>query len=307
MYLDDILISSSTEEERLKSIAEVLERLSKAGLRAKKHKCRFMVPAVEFLGHLVDAQGLRPLPEKIRAVRDTPTPTNITELKAYLGLILYYGKFLPNLSTHLTPLYHGLLNKDVPWQWSSAQEAAFQNSKKLLMSAKLLTHYDPQLPVVLACDASAYGIGAVLAHQMPDGTERPIAYASRTLNPSERNYSRIEKEGYDLKFRRTKEHANADALSRLSLTDTTPESKTPPELVLLIDHLNDSPVSAEQIKKATRQDPTLATAIQYIQQGWPHKDAIPDPLKPYYDRREELSVFDGCILWGNRVVVPRPH
>ena len=340
VYLDDILISSSTEEEHLKSLAEVLERLSKAGLRAKKHKCRFMVPAVEFLGHLVDAQGLRSLPEKIRAVRDAPTPTNITELKAYLGLISYYGKFLPNLSTHLTPLY-GLLSKDVPWQWSSAQEAAFQNSKKLLMSAKLLTHYDPQLPVILACDASAYGIGAVLPHQMPDGTERPIAYASRTLNPSERNYSQIEKEGlscifgvkkfypylfgrrftiitdhkpllsllscqrttsvqasarvrrwslhlsmfeYDLKFRRTKEHANADALSRLPLTDTTPESKTPPELVLLIDHLNDSPVSAEQIKKATRQDPILATALQYIQQGWPHKDAIPDPLKPYYDR-----------------------
>ena len=91
------------------------------------------------------------------------------------------------------------------------------------------------------------------------------------------------------------------------MTDTTSESKTPPELVLLIDHLNDSPVSAEQIKKATRQDSTLATALQYIKQGWPHKDATDDPLKPYYDRREELSVFDGCILWGNRVVVPRPH
>ena len=112
---------------------------------------------------------------------------------------------------------------------------------------------------------------------------------------------------YDLKFRWTTEHANADALSRLPLKDTTQDAKTPPELVLLVDHLNDSPVSAEQIKKATRQDPVLATALQYIQQGWPHKDAINDTLKPYYHRREELSVFDGCILWGNRVVVPKPH
>ena len=88
---------------------------------------------------------------------------------------------------------------------------------------------------------------------------------------------------YDLKFRRTTEHANADVLSRLPLKDTSQDAKTLPELVLLVDHLNDSPVSAEQIKKATRQDPVLATALQYIQQGWPHKDAINDTLKPYFD------------------------
>ena len=89
--------------------------LSEAGLRLNKHKCKFMVSTVEFLGHLVDAQGLRPLPEKVCAVQDAPIPSNVTELKAYLGLISYYGKFLPNLSTHLAPLYQ-LLNKDVSWQ-----------------------------------------------------------------------------------------------------------------------------------------------------------------------------------------------
>lgn len=178
----------------MQSLAQVMKCLSEAGLRLNKHKCKFMVSTVKFLGHLVDAQGLRPLPEKVHAVQDAPIPSYVTELKAYLGLISYYGKFLPNLSTHLAPLYQ-LLNKDVSWQWSKDQEESFQKSKKLLLSAKVLTHYNPQLPIVLACDASAYGIGAVLAHRMSDGTDRPIAYASRTLNSSERNYSQIEKEG----------------------------------------------------------------------------------------------------------------
>ena len=363
VYLDDILISSSTEAEHLQSLAQVMKCLSEAGLRLKKHKCKFMVSTVEFLGHLVDAQSLRPLPEKVRAVQDAPIPSNVTELKAYLGLISYYGKFLPNLSTHLAPLYQ-LLNKDVSWQWSKAQEESFQKSKKLLLSAKVLTHYNPQLPIVLACDASAYGIGAVLAHRMSDGTDRPIAYASRTLNSSECNYSQIEKEGlacifgvkkfysylfgrrftiitdhkpllsllscqrptslqasarirrwslylsmfeYELKFRKTEEHANADALSRLPLTDVSPAGQEPPELVLLVDHLNNSPVTAEQIKGATSRDPNLATAVQYIKQGWPHKDAIEATLMPYYERREEPTVYDGCILWGNRVVVPKQY
>ena len=120
VYLDDILISSPTEAEHLQSLAEVLKRLSEAGLRAKKHKCSFMVPTVEFLGHIVNAEGIRPLSEKIRAVQNALAPTNVTELKAYLGLISYYGKFLSNLSTHLAPQYR-LLNKDVPWQWLPEQ------------------------------------------------------------------------------------------------------------------------------------------------------------------------------------------
>lgn len=116
-----------------------------------------MAPSVEFLGHLLDAQGLRPLPERIRAVQEAPRPTNVSELKAYLGLISFYGKFLSNLSTHLASLYQ-LLIKDVPWKWTHMQEDAFQKFKKMLLSAKLLTHYNSQLPNVLACDATAYGI-----------------------------------------------------------------------------------------------------------------------------------------------------
>ena len=170
VYIDDILISNPTEEEHLKSVEEVLERLQGANLHAKKPKCMFLVPSVSYLGYKIDGEGLHPLPEKVKAIQDAPTPQNSTELKSYLGLLTYYGKFLPNLSTHLAPLYQ-LLCHNTKWKWSGAQEKAFQKSKKLLVSSNLLIPFDSDLPLVLACDASQYGLGAVLAHRLPDGHE----------------------------------------------------------------------------------------------------------------------------------------
>jgi len=174
-------------------------RLASVGLRVKRSKCKFLVPSIEFLGHLIDGVGIHPLPDKIQAIQQAPTPTNLTELKLCIELLSYYGKFLPHLSTCLAPLYQ-LQRKDVTWQWTSEQEAAFRKSKELLISSPLLLHYNPDLPLILACDASAYGLGAVLAHRMPDGSEKPIAYVSRTLNPAERKYSQIEREGLSSVF-----------------------------------------------------------------------------------------------------------
>ena len=133
VYIDDILITGETEADHLQTLEKVLERLSKAGLRAKKNKCKFMVPSVDYLGYVIDAQGLRPHPDKVLAIQQAPMPLNVTQLKSYLGLLSYYGKFLPNLSTLLALLYK-LLGKDVPWEWSSEQEQAFQMSKELLTS-----------------------------------------------------------------------------------------------------------------------------------------------------------------------------
>ena len=360
VYIDDILITGESEAEHLQSLEEVLRRLQTAGLRVKKHKCQFMMPSVTYLGHVIDAQGLRPLPEKIQAIQQAPTPRNINELKSYLGLLTYYGKFLPNLATLLAPLYQ-LLGKDVEWVWSSAQEKAFGESKKLLTSSPLLVHFNPQLPLLLACDASAYGIGAVLAHRLPDGSEKPIGYASRTLNSAERNYSQLEKEGlscvfgikrfyaylfghpftlitdhkpllgllgehkptsphasarvrrwslylsmfeYTLTFRNTTAHANADALSRLPLPVEPANSKQPPELVLLSDHLSNSPVTADQIRSASHKDPQLSLIIQFVHQGWPNSCAGQDQLAPFFNKQQELSLYEGCLLWGTRVIVP---
>ncbi len=193
VYLDDILIAGEDEQSHLRILDKVLARLAESELRVKQDKCVFMAPSVSFLGYQIDADGIHPLKDKVEAIEAAPTPTNGTELKSYLGILTYYGKFLPDLATKLSPLYQ-LLKQNVPWRWTSEQERAFSESKKLLTSSSLLVHYDPKLPLTLACDASSYGIGAVLAHRSPDGTEKPISYASRTLNRAEKNYSQLEKE-----------------------------------------------------------------------------------------------------------------
>ena len=135
-----------------------------------------------------------------------PSQGNTTELKAYLGLLTYYGRFLPNLSTVLSPLYR-LLRQDVCWHCTSKQQRAFTRSKQLLTSAKVLVHYDPSLDLVVAGDASAYGIGALLSHKMLNGEERPVAFASRTLSSAERNYSQAEKEALACVFAVKKFHS----------------------------------------------------------------------------------------------------
>ena len=153
--------------------------------------------AVEYLGHQIDASGIHTMPDKIDAVVNAPPPQNVSELRSFLGLVNYYGKFVPNLSTLLHPLNH-LLKADVKWRWTPACAQAFSRAKAELASARVLTHYDPQLPLNMAADASAYGVGAVLSHTFPDGSERPIAFASRSLTPSERNYVQIKKEALTL-------------------------------------------------------------------------------------------------------------
>lgn len=197
--VDDIIVTGKSRVEHISNLREVLERLHNAGMRLKQSKCTFMAPEVVYLGHLITEKGILPIHEKIQAIEKQPRPTNVKELQAYCGMINYYSKFLSNLSMILTPLYK-LLKKDVKWNWSEAQEKAWKESKKLLLSSNVLVHFDPSKDLILACDASPYGLGAVLSHRMDDGSERPIGYASRTLTPAETNYSHIEKEGLAIIF-----------------------------------------------------------------------------------------------------------
>ena len=220
-YLDDILISGSTVQEHMDTLEQVLSRLEKAGLKLQEKKCSFMVPEVVYLGHKIDVQGLHPLAEKVEAVQAAPVPKNVSELKLYLGLLSYYGKFLSNLSSTFAPLYE-LLKSTVKWRWTKQENAAFQESKKLLSSAKVLVHFDSTKEVTLACDASPYGIGAVLSHKMSDGSDHPIGFASRTLSSAEKKYSQLEKEGLSCIFGVKKFHTYLYGRSFTLITDHKP-------------------------------------------------------------------------------------
>ena len=134
---------------------------------------------------------MRPTPDKLQAVKEAPTPKNVSQLRLFLGLVNYYQKFIHNLFTMLYPL-NCLLKLGAKWHWTKECEKAFDSAKLALMSEKLLVHYDPDLPLQLAGDASEYGIGAIISHVFPDGNEKPIAFASRTLTSSERNYAQLE-------------------------------------------------------------------------------------------------------------------
>jgi hypothetical protein len=193
VYIIDILVTDATLEEH-----SGCSRLAKAGIQLNRIKCSFLQPEIQYLGHRLNAKGLQPTDEKVAALAEAPIPTNVTQLRSFLGIVNYYGKFLPNLSSKLKPLYN-LLCKDKKWVWTSCEDAAFKLAKDALQSDPVLVHYDGKKKLVLACDASEYGIGAVLSHVFDNGDEKPIVYA-RTLNIAERRYSQLECKGLAIVF-----------------------------------------------------------------------------------------------------------
>ena len=196
-YLDDIIVTGKTLEEHLATLDQVLQRLEEYGLKVNQAKCKFLQDSVEYLGHVISASGLQQSPAKVEAIINMPAPEGSTQLRSFIGMAQYYARFMPNLATELAPLHH-LLKKDVPWQWTETEQDAFEKVKSLLLKDNILVHYDPDLPLVLASDSSSYGLGAVLSHVMPDGSERPIAYASRSLSVREKKYAQIEKEALSI-------------------------------------------------------------------------------------------------------------
>ena len=198
-YLDDILVSGKTKEDHDDNVRAVLKRLDETGIRVNEEKCRFGLEQVEYLGYIINDVGLQPITEKVDAIQKLPQPNDVTQLRAFLGMINYYGKFLKNLSTTLGPL-HALLKKGQKWNWSHNCETAFNMAKRMLSSLALLVHFDSKKEVILTCDASQYGIGAVLSHINDNNDEQPIAFGSRTLHPAEKKYSQIEKEALAVVF-----------------------------------------------------------------------------------------------------------
>ena len=200
VYIDDILITGSSVKDHLQTLDKVLERLESAGLRLNKSNCFFLRDQIEYLGYVIDKDGLHPTAEKVLAIKEAPTPRNVTELRSFLGILNYYSRFLPNLSTRLAPLYQ-LLQKDVKWSWHADQDDAFNTAKEALQTDSLPTHYDESKPLILACDASQYGLGAVLSHLLEDGDERPICLCFKDTHTRGKELLTTRKGGIGNNFR----------------------------------------------------------------------------------------------------------
>jgi len=355
---DDVLVSGRNDAEHLQNLETVFQRFLKFGLRVKPEKCRFLQEEVEFFSLKISKGGIKPTHEKIRAVRDAPTPKNVTELRSWLGMLNFHAKFLPNISTVLHPL-HDLLGKK-EWNFTKKCEEAFEKAKQMLLEAPMLIHYNPNQPLFLAVDASPYGLGAVILHRHT-GKLRPIAYASRTLNDHEKNYGQIDKEAaaimfgvqrfksylygrhftimsdhkplefifgkkkgiptlaaqrlqrwaitlaafdYDIEYIPAKENVLADALSRLPL----PETGSLENKIFMVEEkwLDNLPVSSKDVRQATSKDRVLARVLDYTRNGWPA--SVDDMrLKPFFEKRHEISIEADCLLWGLRVIVPEVY
>ncbi|XP_050521685.1 uncharacterized protein K02A2.6-like [Daktulosphaira vitifoliae] len=203
-YLDDILIGAIDKDMCKKKLDEVLTRLNEFNIRINLKKCKFFESSVNYLGHTIDEMGIRPMKQKLEAIKEAREPTNLNELKAYLGLLNYYCKFVPNLSSELHEL-HKLLKKGVKFEWTEKCSETFNRSKELLLNNQLLGIYDSKKPIIVYADASPYGVGAILV-QLFDREEKPICFSSSTLSPAEQNYAQIHREALAIVFAVKKFH-----------------------------------------------------------------------------------------------------
>ena len=198
-YLDDIIVTGQTKAEHLENLRRVFAALDNYGLKLQLDKCVFFAPEVSYLGYIISKDGLCASEERVQAILQYATPTDLKQLESFVGKLNYYGKFLPAFASVCAPL-NQLRCKDTPWKWSAECAAAFDELKQMLADKTRLVHFDPEKPIVLATDASPYGIGAVISHVLPDGSEEPIAFASKTLSKAERGYAQVEKEGLSIVY-----------------------------------------------------------------------------------------------------------
>uniref|UniRef100_A0A8C7WMF3 Gypsy retrotransposon integrase-like protein 1 n=2 Tax=Oryzias sinensis TaxID=183150 RepID=A0A8C7WMF3_9TELE len=362
-HMDDVLVWGRTQEEHDTRLHVVLKRLQEAGISLNVEKCELSKQEVIFLGHVISANGISPDPSKTEAVKKMREPTNVSELRSFLGTVNQLGKFIPQLAERDKPL-RDLLSKKIHWVWGIDQAQAFQDLKDSLASPPVLAMYDPNRDSKVSADASSYGLGSVLLQKW--GSDwRPVAYISRSLTPTEQRYAQIEKEALALiwacerfrnfligkHFQMETDHKpllsllgsqqldalppriqrfkmrlmrysysishvpgkslwTADMLSRAPLLNNeTPDDKELLEdtniyVDRIMENLPASTFYLDHLKQELQQDSVCARVMQLCEQGWPtHYNGEP-AIRPYWAERASLSVQDGLLLKGDRLVIP---
>ncbi|XP_075131928.1 uncharacterized protein LOC142204512 [Leptodactylus fuscus] len=195
LYLDDIIVYSRTYAEHLDHLARVFESLDRYGLKLKPSKCHLLKSEIQYLGHIVSADGVSPDPQYTERIRDWPTPETVKDIRRFLGFAGYYRRFVKNFARIAAPLQAVLIGqsttrsgKSPTIQWTPEMQKAFEELKAALVGPNVLAYPDYSKPFILQTDASKTGLGAVLS-QKQEGLIRPIAFASRSLRATERNDS----------------------------------------------------------------------------------------------------------------------
>ncbi|UYV66425.1 K02A2.6-like, partial [Cordylochernes scorpioides] len=197
VYLDDILVASKTEEEHYSHLETLFSRLNSYGLRINLSKSKFLVQEIDFLGYLITSHGVKPLPTKVKAIKEYKKPKTVHELRIFLGMLNFYRTFLNNAAETQAILHEylrGAKKKDrSEIKWTKEAEVQFEKCKQALANTALLAYPDTELPISLCTDASDRAVGSVL-QQLDNNNWKPIAFFSKKLNPAQCNYSTYDRE-----------------------------------------------------------------------------------------------------------------
>lgn len=195
-HIDDLLVWEYNQEENDARLYATLQRLEKAGVTLNVEKCDLSRSKVSCLGHIITDSGISPDPKKTESITNMKEPSNVAELRSFLGMVNQVGKFIPHLAEKDKAL-RDLLSKRNSWYWGTDQNKVFKTLKEALTSTPVLAMHDPNRDTKVSADASSYGLGGVLLQMWEEGW-RPVAYASRSLSPMEQRYAQVEKEALAL-------------------------------------------------------------------------------------------------------------
>lgn len=196
-FIDDIIIFGMNKAEHDNNLKKVLSRLKERNVALNESKCIYAVEKLTFLGHKLSSDGVTPSQDKIHAIKKAIAPKNADEVRSFLGLINYVGKFIPNLATLTDPL-RKLTKKNVHFFWKKEQQVAFVKLKEILSGDSILSFYKLDRRTRIIADASPVGLGAILMQFDEQNEPRIISYASKSLNETEQRYCQTEKEALAL-------------------------------------------------------------------------------------------------------------